>query len=97
MTWAQDQRIAFIKERIDAGQPVTRALLREKFFITAQTATSTFHAVKARYPDLMAYDEKRKAYYRADLAARGAMSWKDRALAVWHSNWEHNKRHGTAG
>lgn len=83
MTWAQDQRIAYIKERIDHGLPVTRAEVGARFNCTIQTVTATFHKLKARYPGAMAYDEKAKAYRRADLVEGSAgLSWKERALTA---------------
>lgn len=83
MTWAQDQRIAYIKQQIEAGEGVTRPDVAARFNCTIQTVTATFHECKRRYPDLMAYDEKAKAYRRAELV-RGVsgLSWKERALAA---------------
>jgi hypothetical protein len=82
MTWAQDQRIAYIKERIDHGMDVTRPDVAQRFNCTIQTVTATFHALKARYPGVMAYDAKAKAYRRADLAEAANLSWRERAQAA---------------
>lgn len=82
MTWAQDQRIAFIKERIDAGEKVNRRDLREKFHVTIQTATSTFHAFERRYPGLMRYCARTKAMVPASWVPDADVDWKTRALAA---------------
>jgi len=80
MTWAQDQRIAFIKERIDAGFKVNRSDLREKFFVSLQTATSTFHEFERRYPGVMRFCGRTKAMVPASWVAD--TDWKARALAA---------------
>lgn len=83
MTWAQDQRIAYIKQRIEAGEGVTRPDVAARFNCTIQTVTATFHECKRRYPGLMAYDEKAKAYRRAELVQGvSGLSWRERALAA---------------
>lgn len=81
MTWAQDQRIAYIKSEIEAGRPVRRPEVAARFNCTIQTISATFRHFEARHPGLMAYDGRSKAYLRADLTAESAgLSWRDRAL-----------------
>lgn len=79
MTWAQTQRLAFIKTKIDAGEHVQRRHLREKFYITNATAATTFRAFEKLYGDLAIYDPFQKAYVRKDLVRTEPNDWRVRA------------------
>ena len=82
MTWAADQRQAFIKERIEAGHTVNRAEVASRFNCTKQTVAADLARFATKYPGLATYDRRIKAYVRADLAAQGPVDWKARALTA---------------
>lgn len=81
MTWAQDQRIAWIKDRLENGEQVNRSDIVEKFIITKQTATATMHKFRERHPGAVVYDGKSKAFW-APGKSPATIDWKARALAA---------------
>ena len=68
-TWAQRQRFEFIRQRLREVGRVTRKDLRDKFTITLQTATATFHRFRELHPGEMVYDGRRKAFVPNDAEA----------------------------
>lgn len=82
MTWACDQRLAYMKAEIDAGRPVNRADVVAKFYVTKTTVAADWHRFDERWPGVAIYDSHQKAYVRADLAADGRIEWKARCAAA---------------
>lgn len=81
MTWAQDQRIAWIKDRLENGEKVNRSDIVEKFIVTKQTATATMHKFRDRHPNSVVYDGRTKAFWAPDKAP-SVIDWKARAEAA---------------
>lgn len=80
MTWACDQRLAYMKARIDEGHRVNRDEVATRFNCTKQTIAADWRRFEARFPGVAAYCARQKAYVRADLA--GKQDWRLRALAA---------------
>lgn len=62
MRWAQEQRLAFILQRILAGETINRRDLMDKFKISLPQASTDLNLFKEKHPVAMRYDATRKAY-----------------------------------
>lgn len=80
MTWAQNQRLAWIKEKIEAGEKFNRKDLAEKFNCTLQTSTATINEFQKQYPGLMKYSGSLRAFVSFSHVPDNDVSWKDRAI-----------------
>lgn len=65
MSWAQEQRQAFIKERLLSGHTVNRSDLRAKFNISIPQASIDIQTFQRLNPDAMRYNRTVKTYERA--------------------------------
>jgi len=71
MRWAQQQRIAFIGERILANNTVNRGDLVEKFGISIAQASVDLRYFNETHPGAMRYDAHNKAYLPNRLTVGG--------------------------
>lgn len=62
LSWAQKQRIDFIRRRLRDPGSLTRAAIAAEFGVSAQTATADFQRLEEHFPGLAAYDPSAKAW-----------------------------------
>lgn len=62
MRWAEQQRLAFIGERLLAGTTVNRKDIMEKFSVSTPQASLDLRHFDERHPGAMKYDNRRKCY-----------------------------------
>jgi len=65
LTWAQEQRVAWIVEMIGIYGFINRSHLPRKFRTSTPQAASDLKLVNALHPGLMTYDASAKTYRRA--------------------------------
>lgn len=65
MTWAQLQRMDFIRDRLASGQSLRRRDLMEKFRISIATASADIRSYVRMHPNAVRYNASEKRYERA--------------------------------
>jgi hypothetical protein len=62
MTWAQEQRLLWIKESVEIFGRINRAHVMQKFRVSENQAAIDFRITLKKYPKLMEYNTSTKQY-----------------------------------
>ncbi len=66
LSWAVEQRLAWIKETVEIFGFINREHIEKKFWVSSQQASTDLRIVQERWPGLIAYNASQKQYLRAE-------------------------------
>lgn len=66
LTWAQEQRIAWIKESVEIFGNLNRQHIMKKFRVSTPQASADLRLFRSLHPDVIEYDSVLKIYRRKD-------------------------------
>jgi hypothetical protein len=65
LTWAVEQRLAWIKESVEIFGFINREHIEKKFWVSVQQASADLKLAQERWPDLVVYNRSQKQYLRS--------------------------------
>ena len=64
LSWAVEQRLAWIKEAVEIFGFINRDHIEKKFWVSTPQASVDLRMAQERWPDLITYDKSQKQYLR---------------------------------